>query len=55
MVLVTVLDPSAYGKAHSDSVRENRAQYAARHGETARALSNAMAIRADTLAQGMSR
>lgn len=32
MLLVTTLDPSAYGQAHTESIKENRKLYAAKHG-----------------------
>lgn len=33
VVLVTVLDERKHGMAHSQNIRENREQYAKRHGE----------------------
>ncbi|KAH7367230.1 mannosyltransferase complex component [Plectosphaerella cucumerina] len=32
VLIVTTLDAPAYGQAHTDSIKENRIQYAARHG-----------------------
>lgn len=36
VVIVTVLDHEKYGKEYIENVRENRIQYAAKHGKTVR-------------------
>lgn len=34
VVIVTVLDSDNYSKAYIDNIKENRDEYAKRHGET---------------------